>query len=503
LAQNTSRLGNLQVDVKIDFGAKGTGTDDDATAVQNAINAVASLGGGVVWFPFATYLLNSPITLKSGVFLRSCGAQGGVGGATLQAGHSGIMFQDASSGYCASGIEGLVIKGKSDQSTLNGVVINSQSCIRHANFNNFSQSAILLNGTSIACTLEDITSINAVANRSVASPTGGVHVLGTDHFIHTIESNVQTGHTDVTANGNAVSLYIGGTNQFVTDCIGEYGEIGIYIASNKSRIKGCRADRNMGHGFVVTGTTNTFSNCHAIDNGSATANTYTAFQVQGNLNIVIGCLVNQSGNTLKYGFDDQISSATQKNEYFGCNVIGSVGTAKFNNTSNLGSGFVFGNGWYQVTSGTTVDVSGINNLYLNYSSTTTITAFTGGVNGQQIKIVGNTKVTLQYGTSIKNIEGNNKTLDLNRVYTFTNLNGVWYEHNGSTLSNGYWNTSIGGGATTYTVTGLTMPDTNYAVNVSPSWNTSWWITSKTATGCTVNFGTAPVSASPCDITLRR
>ena len=40
------------------------------------------------------------------------------------------------------------------------------------------------------------------------------------------------------------------------------------------------------------------------------------------------------------------------------------------------------------------------------------------------------------------------------------------------------------------------PDTKYQIHIEPSWNTTWWITAKTVTGFTVNFGTAsPAGAS--------
>ena len=39
------------------------------------------------------------------------------------------------------------------------------------------------------------------------------------------------------------------------------------------------------------------------------------------------------------------------------------------------------------------------------------------------------------------------------------------------------------------------PDTHYQIQVEPSWNTSWWITNKTVTGFTVNFGTASPSGA--------
>lgn len=50
-------LGNV-VNVE-DFGAVHDGSTDDTTAIQNAINAVFALGGGVVYFPVGVYIIAS------------------------------------------------------------------------------------------------------------------------------------------------------------------------------------------------------------------------------------------------------------------------------------------------------------------------------------------------------------------------------------------------------------------------------------------------------------
>ena len=59
-----------------DFGAVGDGTTDDASAVQLAINRVATLGRGLVVFPpGSTYYLNSQINLCDNLVLWGYGAK--------------------------------------------------------------------------------------------------------------------------------------------------------------------------------------------------------------------------------------------------------------------------------------------------------------------------------------------------------------------------------------------------------------------------------------------
>jgi hypothetical protein len=65
------------------------------------------------------------------------------------------------------------------------------------------------------------------------------------------------------------------------------------------------------------------------------------------------------------------------------------------------------------------------------------------------------------------------------------------------------NVAVSASATTLAVTGLTQYDTKYSVGVSPAWNTTYWITGKSTTGFTINFGTAPSGASTLDWLIKR
>jgi hypothetical protein len=57
-----------------DYGATGNGTTDDTAAIQSAITAAAA-GGGMVYFPAGTYLVQ-PLTVPAGVVLQGVNGQG-------------------------------------------------------------------------------------------------------------------------------------------------------------------------------------------------------------------------------------------------------------------------------------------------------------------------------------------------------------------------------------------------------------------------------------------
>lgn len=65
---------DLFVSVKdLAYGAKGDNSTDDSTAINAAITAVNSAGGGVVYFPEGTYICDASIVLQSTVYLVGAG----------------------------------------------------------------------------------------------------------------------------------------------------------------------------------------------------------------------------------------------------------------------------------------------------------------------------------------------------------------------------------------------------------------------------------------------
>jgi hypothetical protein len=60
------------VNVKL-LGARGNGSTDDTSAIQDAIDMVSGSGGGKVWFPEGTYQLSSELDIPSDVGLHGAG----------------------------------------------------------------------------------------------------------------------------------------------------------------------------------------------------------------------------------------------------------------------------------------------------------------------------------------------------------------------------------------------------------------------------------------------
>lgn len=70
-----SKFAEIWISVK-DFGAKGDGLTVDTTAIQAALNRVAALGGGTVYFPPGTYIIDQLLSnTVTGVSLKGAGSQ--------------------------------------------------------------------------------------------------------------------------------------------------------------------------------------------------------------------------------------------------------------------------------------------------------------------------------------------------------------------------------------------------------------------------------------------
>lgn len=56
------------------YGAVGDGVTDDTDAIQNALDAVNNIGGGIVEFPYGTYIVSAALTLYDNATLRGFNA---------------------------------------------------------------------------------------------------------------------------------------------------------------------------------------------------------------------------------------------------------------------------------------------------------------------------------------------------------------------------------------------------------------------------------------------
>lgn len=126
-----------------DYGAVGNGATDDKAAIQAAINAANSAGGGTIYYPRATYALTTGLTSYSNVIHR-----GEPGTVLLATGTQTSMFTMASRSNPT--FESLILDGGTSQAT---TLLNFITCtnvtVRGCTFSNATNSGasgVRLNG---------------------------------------------------------------------------------------------------------------------------------------------------------------------------------------------------------------------------------------------------------------------------------------------------------------------------------------------------------------------
>ena len=418
---------------KIDGGAAGNGSTNDTAAIQSLVNALSTDGGGIILLPPGEYVIGG-LTLKDDVQLASfAGAFGyqasNKGGVIFRAptGFTGTMVTSAAS---RCGIQGVTFIGGG--TALRGIdhTAGAWASYKVLNLGGFTGPSMRIAG--VAHTVEDVLAYNSWS----AAPTttaGVIEVRGTDHYLHRVESS---GSQSVLTSGSLykAGIHIEGTNCFVSNCVGEFADIGIRVSGNTNRFTGTRADRNFGHGWHVIGAANLFSACHAVQNSKAATNTYDGFLIEAAYgNSFAACeavIPGGSPQVHKYGFEDKSNNADPafRTKFYGCESIGD-GSGPFQVENWLGATVEVPRVPIRPSDGSTsVDVARSSLVILQgYTTPTVITQFTGGHSGREITLIGNANVTIQNNATIKTSTGANKVLAANLAYRFVHYNGVWYE----------------------------------------------------------------------------
>lgn len=446
------------------YGAVGDGVANDSTAIQAAIDAATAAGGGKIIFPYGTYLCN--VTLKSGVELvgltgtlqYQAGANKSV---TLRAAGAGPVIDTPVGSTIGAGVIGFNIVGLGSGIACQGIKFRDTTwcCVKSCGFDNFSDEAII-KIAGAACTFEDILAINSLLNRTRGTDSAVVDIGGTDDFLSRIEAN--TSLTGSSAGGKCYGLAVRTSSAFITNCIGEISDVGIWVSCNYSRFLNCRADHNWGHGFYLSAGTNQYTSCTAHNNSQNTTNTKSGFYVAisaNQRNTFVNCRAISPGtNKHKYGFEDNTNSGDPSvgSRYVACESTEHA-TAAWLRDTYFPASIEHRNGYrYMNPSGTvTPDVSETQELWLDTGSATTVTNFTGGIQGQILYVRGGSTVTINHNPPyIRTNSGNNKTLRDHAFYTFRYHDG-WIEVASSELNLGGYSYINPTGTVTPNVAGLT------------------------------------------------
>lgn len=312
----------------LDFGAKGDGDTDDSAAIQEAIDRLSAMGGGILLFPPGNFRCN--IVLKQGVYL--------VGTSTVtlpwrsnmtrftQAGPGAVIDTPAYAIY-GGGVHGIGINGLGALVSGQGIRFRNvtHGFISQVTLQQLADEAIRFDAGG-ANTIEDVLAQGALLNRTRVAKIGVVDIAGTDHFLSRIEATASlTALSSVDA--YLCAFVIRDVANSLNACVGEISDEGFYFTSTAliNKLTNVRADLNFGHGFHFAGRMNMLTACHAFRNSQETTNTYSGFYFDSTAgdNVLAGCRaegLDVDAKKPKYGFEDLVNTGI-RNSYAACRGV--------------------------------------------------------------------------------------------------------------------------------------------------------------------------------------
>lgn len=439
---------------------------DLSAYIQKAIDTVSNMGGGTIYCPPGQYYCNV-ITKKYVVLM---GSRGNSVRRTLPWSYSttaspGVTrFRNFSSDWIIKsetssqsdtssrsfGIIGIEFDAKDSINSTGGVRLRGpEFCVKSCSFYGFQDQGLEVSGN--IGLIEDVIANECLKNRIRTDYVGTIEISGaSDCQIHRVEGNAQVkGLNSITNSAPYLcGIKIAGNNHYVSGLMGEISETGIYISASSVHHKmwGCRADNNVGPGYLINGVM--MDTCHSYNNSRTGDGLYSGFEaLPGATRIMASnCLawtdsapVDGTGQQRlhKYGYDFAVVdylSLRLKPWLDQCFSYGhSLGW--INSPPTYGLQYTPTIGRLSVTSNatTTPNVDGVSVIAINTTSLSQITGLDGGMIGQQVDIYLNASATVTLVNSssflVNNFAKNSsKTMEVGRVYKFIKTaSGIWRE----------------------------------------------------------------------------
>ena len=443
-----------------------TSTEDLSSYVQAAIDSANAMGGATIHCPAGQYYLN--VKTKPNVIL--VGARGhSVRRAmpwafSVSANPGSTRFRNFANDWIISsatasqsdvtsrsfGIIGIDFDAKDATNSTGGVRLRGpEICVKSCSFYGFQDQGLEASGN--IGLFEDLIANECLKNRVRTDYVGTIEISGaSDCQIHRLEGNAQVkGLNSITnAAPYICGIKIAGNNHYVSALMGEISETGIYIRASSVHHKmwGCRADNNVGPGYLIDGVM--MDTCHSYNNSRAGDGLYSGFEaLPGSTRIMASnCLawtdnapVDGTGQQRlhKYGYDFAVVdylSLRLKPWVDQCFSYGhSLGW--MNSPPTYGLQYTPTIGRLSVTSNatTTPNVDGVSVIAINTTSLSQITGLDGGMIGQQVDIYLNASATVTFVNSssflVNNLAGHaDKAMRVGQVYRFVKTaSNIWRE----------------------------------------------------------------------------
>lgn len=443
-----------------------TSTEDLSSYVQAAIDSANAMGGATIHCPAGQYYLN--VKTKPNVIL--VGARGSSvrrampWAFSVSANPGSTRFRNFANDWIISsatasqsdvtsrsfGIIGIDFDAKDATNSTGGVRLRGpEICVKSCSFYGFQDQGLEASG-NIGLFL-DIIANECLKNRVRTDYVGTIEISGaSDCQIHRLEGNAQVkGLNSITnAAPYICGIKIAGNNHYVSALMGEISETGIYISASSVHHKmwGCRADNNVGPGYLINGVV--MNTCHSYNNSRTGDGLYSGFEaLPGATRIMASnCLawtdnapVDGTGQQRlhKYGYDFAVVDylSLRLKPWVGqCFSYGhSLGWINFPPTYGLQYTPTIGRLSVTSNATTTPNVDGVSVIAINTTSLSQITGLDGGMIGQQVDIYLNASATVTLVNSSSFLVNNladhaDKTMRVGQVYRFVKTaTNIWRE----------------------------------------------------------------------------
>jgi hypothetical protein len=299
--------------------ATGDGTTDDTAAIQEAMDACAAAGGGVVYFPPGTYLCSATINIDSDVTMQ------GVGEPSLltQADNSQCRFIE-NEGSTEGSITNATIRDLAIDGNQANQALNAGSAIRlrgddirilNCNVRNGSIHNIQF-GTSSNVLVEGcICSGPGQSNYAYEDVTTVIHRGNSGETSDVSDTKFGT-CTNVTCVGNVCMN--GGTGGYYCDTSTDVIIAGNVSVNQSNGVRLLETDRVAITGNTINGSTEDgialLNDCNHViisgnvirNSGTSAANTFDGINVDNTTTactdvIITGNIITDSGSTMRYG----------------------------------------------------------------------------------------------------------------------------------------------------------------------------------------------------------
>jgi hypothetical protein len=323
----------------LDYGAIGNGTTDDTTAIQNAIDDMATDGGGTLYFPPGVYAVTDSLVPKSKVLLLGSGFtstnDAGYEAPVRIVGDGGFaIFDSGAAAVYDFGMDGFGLIGSETDSGSRGIYAENANnwTIRNVFGSGFANQGMFIRG-GVAGVYENIWMQRACMKRADHSTyVGAVQFGDATHYLSDPIGRYIGGYCSYTSgygSGYHCGLLLGAPNGVFEFCQGSWSETGIKTlasVSDNMRLTNCRADHNRGHGFDIAGQNASYLGCIALNNSRATDATYSGFRVRNGGNTFSDNWITETYGFTEhhlYGFEDD-SDDGASNLYGASNRCGSL-----------------------------------------------------------------------------------------------------------------------------------------------------------------------------------